>query len=238
MKRLIIIPILLVTVIFTSCLYNERVVGSRKTVTYEENIDNFTELDFSNAIEAEVEYGDEYKIVVNINDNLKEYVEIYKRGNKLFCGMKSNISYIKMNLELHITMPTLSSLDASGASKIKLSGFKTDSDLSIDLSGATELDGFVNVENLYLEVSGASEIDFIGSARKLKIDGSGASEIDFSDFKVWVAEIEMSGASELDLNVQNSLSVDLSGASEVKYYGNPKMKHISTSGASEIKSMD
>jgi len=52
------------------------------------------------------------------------------------------------------------------------------------------------------------------------------------------ARIDMSGASEVEINVLESLSVELSGASEVKYYGNPQMKHISTSGASEIKSMD
>ena len=238
MRRKIFSSIILVSMLLSSCLYSERVRGSGNTVTFEKNVTGFSELNFSNAVEAEVEYGDEYKVVVSIDDNLKEYVDIYKRGEKLYIGLRDNVSYSGVNYKVSIVMPVLERLEASGASEIKLSGFKSDNDLVVDVSGATEIEGFINVGNLYLKVSGASEIDLIGSGRDLTIDGSGASELDFSDFKVRNAEIELSGASEVVVNAVESLSVDMSGASEVKYYGNPRINHISTSGASSIKRMD
>ena len=222
----------------SNCLYSERVRGSGRSVTYNENFKNFNELDFSNAIEVEIEYGDEYEVVVSIDNNLKEYVEIEKHGDKLKLGLRDNVSYSRVDFKVHITMPYITSLDASGACDIKLSGFKSEKDLSIDVSGATELEGFVHVGDLYLDVSGASEIDLIGSGKNLSIDGSGASELNFGDFKVMTADIELSGASEVEVNVMEEMSIDCSGASEVKYYGNPRMKNISSSGASEIKSLD
>ena len=238
MKTRIMILTTLVALMLSNCLYSERVRGNGRSVTFEENYRNFDELEFSNAIEAEIEYGNEYQVVVSIDENLKNYVEIEKHGNQLSFGLRSGISYSNINFKVHITMPQLTNLDASGACELKVSGFKTKEDLTIDVSGATELEAFVNVGNLYLEVSGASEIELIGSGKHLEIDGSGASDLELGDFKVLTARIDMSGASEVEINVLESLSVELSGASEVKYYGNPQMKHISTSGASEIKSMD
>jgi len=68
-------------------------------------------------------YGDEFKIVVSIDDNLKQYIEIDKRGNKLYLGLKSNVSYSNTDFEVHITMPIITNLEASGASEIKITGF-------------------------------------------------------------------------------------------------------------------
>jgi hypothetical protein len=229
---------LLVTIVFNSCVYSERVRGSGNIVTFEEKFTDFTELNFSNAIEAEVEYGDDFQIVISIDDNLQKYVEISKRGNKLLLGLTPNVSYSNTNFVAHITMPLLTKLEASGASEIKFSGFKNSQDMTVDVSGATELEGFINIENLYLELSGASEVELVGSAKTLKISGSGASELDLSDFKTMTASVNLSGASEVDINVVESLSVDLSGASEVNYWGRPRLTNISTSGASSIKSMD
>ncbi|MFP4548739.1 MAG: head GIN domain-containing protein [Fidelibacterota bacterium] len=238
MKTRIIILTALVALMLSNCLYSERVRGNGRSITFEENYQEFDELEFSNAIEAEIEYGDKYQIVVSIDENLEKYVKIEKYGSQLSFGLRSGVSYSNVNFKVHVTMPAVRKLDASGACELKVSGFKSKEDLTIDVSGATELDAFVNVGNLYLETSGASEIELIGSGKHLEIDGSGASDLDLSDFKVLTATVDMSGASELKINVLESLSVDLSGASEVKYYGNPQMKHISTSGASDIRSMD
>lgn len=238
MKTRIIVLSTLVALMMSNCLYNERVRGNGRSVTFEENYRGFDKLEFSNAIEAEIEYGDEYQVVVSIDENLKNYVEIKKQGNQLSFGMRSGVSYSNINFKVYVIMPALRKLEASGACELMVSGFKSKDDLVIDVSGATELEAFVNVGNLYLDVSGASEIELIGSGKHLEIDGSGASDLELSDFKVLTATVDMSGASELEINVLESLSADLSGASEVKYYGNPQMKHISTSGASDIRSMD
>lgn len=238
MKMRVLVSVLMVTLLLSNCLYSERVRGSGRSVTWEENYSGFSQLDFSNSIEAEVEYGDDYKIVLSIDDNLRDYVDINNQGEKLYLGLRDNVSYSKVNFKVHITMPKISSLDASGASEVQISGFKSKQDLTLDLSGATELEGFIHVGDLFLDVSGASEVEFIGSAENLKIEGSGASELDFSDFKVETAHIDLSGASEVVVNVRERLSVDCSGASEVKYYGDPRMGDINSSGASRIRRLD
>ncbi len=238
MRIRLLFTITIVSLLLASCLYSERVHGSGNPVTYKENFTNFTKLALTNAIEAEIEYSDNYEVVVSIDDNLKDYVEIYQRGDELMVGLQSDVSYSDVNFKIRITMPKLEVLDASGATDIVISGFNNNETMKFDLSGASELDGFLTVKNLVFDVSGASEVEMRGSAKNLYIDGSGASEMDFNDFRVDDAEVQLSGASDMILTVEENLSASLSGASDLKYYGHPQIRHISTSGASDIRNLD
>jgi hypothetical protein len=64
---------------------------------------------------------------------------------------------------------------------------------------------------------------------------SGASEVDLGDFMTENVDINLSGASDGIVNLTGTLNADLSGASELRYYGNPTMGDIDTSGVSKIK---
>ena len=50
--------------------------------------------------------------------------------------------------------------------------------------------------------------------------------------------IGLSGASDGTVNLTGTLDADVSGASKLRYYGNPTMGDIETSGASSIKKVE
>ena len=61
-----------------------------------------------------------------------------------------------------------------------------------------------------------------------------ASQADLDHFTVNDADIELSGASDAEIIVNQRLEIDLSGASELIYHGNPKVGSINVSGGSSI----
>ena len=213
----------------------ETVIGSGNIIKLEKSISNFKRVDVSHAFDINISYGSKYKVELIINDNIEKYVLIEKRGNILNIGLKQGIRCKNTNLEVEITMPDIYSVSGSGASNISVEDFNFDHAFEISLSGASEFDGFMKTGDLYIDLSGASELECTGAGNDLEIDGSGACEIDLGNFKINNADIDLSGASEVVINVSGVLNVDLSGASEILYYGNPKMGSISTSGASNIK---
>ena len=74
-----------------------------------------------------------------------------------------------------------------------------------------------------------------GSATGLTIAGSGASSLDLADFTVNTADVTLSGASEATVNVQERIDpVDVSGASRLRYLGDPALGDVSTSGGSSV----
>jgi PBP1b-binding outer membrane lipoprotein LpoB len=108
-------------------------------------------------------------------------------------------------------------------------------DGSVNLTGSADRVIAITVAKLEtLEASGASNVEATGSAGALRLDASGASRVDLRDLEAVDMEIDISGASKVDLFVTGTVSGDVSGASNVNIYGNPVSALIDSSGASTV----
>lgn len=118
------------------------------------------------------------------------------------------------------------SIDASGASNINFSGNSVN--LEGDFSGASKLylDGSDNRTDI--ECSGATDLEMNGEGKILILEASGACKIDAKGYKVRNATVELSGASSAKLAVSDELKYNVSTASKLTYFGNPKMTNLST----------
>lgn len=136
------------------------------------------------------------------------------------------------------------SVDCSGASEAAILG--DFDEVSIVASGASCVDyrgnskniegGFSGASKLYLQgdyrkseigCSGASNVEMKGKGEIICLGASGACKIDAKDYSVKNAEIELSGASIAKITVTDELRHDVSIASKLTYYGNPKMVNLS-----------
>lgn len=70
---------------------------------------------------------------------------------------------------------------------------------------------------------------------ELKKELSGASRIRIEDYIVDDAVIDISGASSAEINAGGELDVTLSGASSLRYSGNPTLGDLNISGGSSLK---
>ncbi|MDC0570997.1 DUF2807 domain-containing protein [Flavobacteriaceae bacterium] len=73
-----------------------------------------------------------------------------------------------------------------------------------------------------------------------KLEMSGASKVVFRNYKGSDLDLELSGASSVRgiISLSNTLTVDSSGASEIKLEGTVKNAEVEISGASSIKCLD
>jgi len=131
-------------------------------------------------------------------------------------------------------MPELHGLLVSGASHGTVSDFDSTEDLDLTVSGASKVTGDIAAGDVDFNVSGASTVQLEGSAHNIAADVSGASRFNLGGFVVNNADITFSGASNGTVNVSGKLDANLSGASNLKYIGEPTMGDISTSGASKL----
>jgi DUF4097 and DUF4098 domain-containing protein YvlB len=125
-------------------------------------------------------------------------------------------------------------MDASGASSISLADGIEAGKLSVTLSGASRLDGRIKTSDGRLEASGTSRARLTGSATSLDVTESGASGLEAEDLTVASLVIDLSGASSAAVTVTDTISADLSGASQLRYGGSPQFSRKQISGASSI----
>lgn len=201
------------------------------------NVSNFNGLEISNAFVVEVHQGASFKVVAHgeSKDDLAN-LRITTSGKTLTAKFNSsNWSWGgHKSIRLDITMPTLQSLDFSGAVKANIVGFNDLENLNIVLSGASKTTINTNADKISAEVSGASKLILQGKCSKFNLEASGASNVEASNLQARDADVEASGASHANIYALKTLDADASGASKITYRGNPAIRQEST-GASSIR---
>lgn len=206
--------------------------------------------------DAEIEQSTDFSITVRVDDNLEEFVEVGVDGDTLEMPFMPGESIRgSLTLEATITMPAIRGLEVAGPGSAMVSGFGPSAsldltvsgashvegmfyamDASVVLSGASGINGGIIATDLDATVSGASSITLTGSADALVLDVSGASHAELSEFDATTAEVELSGASGAVVNVLDVIDpVVVSGASTLRYLGDPELKNVSTTGASTVQ---
>lgn len=169
-------------------------------------------------------------------EELLERVKAELVGGHLRLSFKSGVTWGSTgSVAVTITVPTLRELDLTGAVSAESEGTLVADRLAVDLSGGTSLTLDLSVKNLSLEGSGATDVTLTGVAESLDIDFSGGSKLRAKDLKAKRVTLESSGASDIELYADESLALDVSGASRVRYAGNPAQLETDSRGASSIQ---
>ena len=273
----LIIPIILIVGMFLGCDINDAdtIKGSGDEISIEKDFTDFTKVDLATAFAGTVARDDNFSVVIRIDDNLEQYLNVKADGDILKIYLDSDYRYKDATIEADITLPLLNGLSLSGASRVDISGFKSENDFDLNVSGASKVYGNILAGNMDIGLSGASKLTLEGSGDEIDIDVSGASHADMGDFMVagdvdidlsgasklslkgngenlnaqvtgasdanledfivQNVDIHLSGASDATINLTGTLNANLSGASKLRYYGNPVIGDIETSGSSSIK---
>lgn len=154
-----------------------------------------------------------------------------KVGPKRWFGFEVNTTKVDYILEVE----SLSAIEVSGAFTVSSIRLSSD-ELNIKASGATQLDLSVDTRTLHIKGSGSMQGFVSGSTHNLNIDMSGASELNARDLVSRDAVIDVSGAADITLTANDSLTVEASGAATVNYYGRPAV-NVKTSGASRVRGL-
>lgn len=220
---------------YCASVINENVRGSGTVITTERTVENFKGIDVSGALDVYLTQGNAISVKVETDDNLQDYIITEVKDNTLKLYTKPRISIKKMTkANIYITFVGLNNIDISGACKIVGENKLNFDQISMDLSGASKINMELDATQLNIDASGASNITFKGNVANMVADFSGAIDLYGDELIVKTLKFEGSGASNIKLQVTESLSADVSGATTLKYKGNPTTNSVSSSGASKI----
>jgi hypothetical protein len=236
MKKLRLSSVLAIALIafsISSCEIIQQGVEPRNPDDKTYDLRNFDKLEMGNAFHINVKQGADFKIKANGDSrDIDDLIVKVTSGELKIYYSKWRIRRYRM--EIDIEMPIIREIDFSGASTSYIQGFDNIDELEIDLSGASKATLSANARFYEIDLSGASELDLEGNGKEMEVDLSGASKLNAFDTLVDKATLDVSGASSGRINVKETLNVRASGASKVRYRGNP---HVSSnlSGSSHVE---
>lgn len=106
----------------------------------------------------------------------------------------------------------------------------------VALTGGISLTaGTLDAQQLAVTATGASDIRLNGAATNLVVTLTGASKLHARGLQAGAATLTLTGASDADISVSESLRVSLTGAGSVTYSGSPKKVDKTISGAGTIR---
>ena len=213
-----------------------------QTIIYDNNAEvrnvlPFSGIKVSGGVDVYLSQSDEYALAVSASGNkYQDAIRTEVSDGILTISSGGGTFRLTGNrkLRVYVSFQNLESIEASGASDLIINGiFKTNSG-KIELAGASEIKGTIRFENLALNISGASTAKINGSVTNMKITASGASDVKNYELTVDNCIAELSGASDVRMTINKSLSATASGASTLYYKGSPQRSDINATGASNI----
>lgn len=212
----------------------QAVVGSGRIVSVSFDFVRFRKISLNNAFKATINRSNSYSVTIDIDDNVKQYLNVYQYGDEIFIGLEDN-TYRKTTMEVTIGMPDIERIETSGAVSARLDGFVLAHGMEFATSGATTINGNLTADVATFALSGSTTVELAGSANSLLVNGSGATVLHLFDFPVKDCRASLSGGSTSNVSVSDNLEVNLSGGSIFRYKGNPVVRVISVSGGSIIQ---
>ncbi len=258
----IIIGLLLTTILISGC---QSILVTRngdtetgETETRQFDFTEFTRVDIGSAFIYEIKQSDTYSISITANANLFDDIKVAKEGQTLKIEREALWNFFNIGSReprAIITMPQLYGLNSSGATNGAVSHFSSTDDLdftvsgassvellaisagdvSLQVSGASTVSGDIKAEDISADVSGASAVQLEGLAGDIDMRASGASRLNLAKLTVNNADVTLSGASQGTLSLNGRLDIELSGASQLEYIGEPVLGTADITGASTLK---
>lgn len=225
----------IVLVLQSGCSYAFKgIKGDGNVIKQDRAISSFDGIDVGGAFNVFLTQGETEKLVVEADENLQDVIITEVRGSTLKIKTTEDINS-STKLNIYITFKNLKDLDVSGACDLKGENKFKLGDLDLDCSGASEMELKMAAGNIDIDCSGASNAELFGTAQSVNLDLSGASKFSAMDFEVAIYDADASGASHGKIFVTEELSVEVSGAANLIYKGEPRIKEHDVSGAGSLK---
>ena len=154
-----------------------------------------------------------YSIVIQTDENILNAIHVSVKNKVL------NFSYADVNptkLKFYVTVPSLSSVHASGAAVVKSADTLGGQMFKVVASGAADVNLILNFQTVVAHASGAANLSLTGQTKKLTVEASGASDVKTGRLVADTVFAHASGASDVRVNAQKYLSKDVSTAASVK----------------------
>jgi hypothetical protein len=238
MKSLVVLMLFAGMQTLTACFFDNPLAerGNGILQTEERTVRSFNAIDVSGGFEVVITQSDVESLVIEADENLMRFIITEVHGRELKIYTEGSIS-ANAGLRAIISLKDLNSIDISGAVDLTATNTISGKDLLIDGSGASDIDLSLQYEKIDLDLSGASKVRLEGNAEKMFIEGSGASKIYAAELKTSTTKLDVSGASYAEIWATESLTLEASGASNIRYKGEPANIRTNTSGASNINKL-
>lgn len=229
--------VLFAVTIFAACQKTESTITPVEKVTSSlKNISGVDALIVNDAFEVIVKISEsEENVVIETNENLHDLITLNHTGGTLEIGVE-NPEKIEGNTSFRatVTSKSVNRFQASGMSSIVAQDSIIQSNVQVDLSGASSFKAKMEVSQLNAALSGESSMDIAGICSTFELEMSEASFVNGYDLNTNTFKGNFRGASSANLTILNAIYLDAYNLCVLRFRGRARIKNQNLLGGSSI----
>ncbi len=192
-----------------------------------EKLSEFTKIDIESAGKINLIQGDDHTIVIEGPETMVEKINYSVSNGNLKVSLDRSFWqwFTEQSLPvMTITFKQLESLEFKGGSKLTMNDL-TAQDLALDIQGGAEVVmNNLSAKSLNFTIQGGTDVEITGTVDLQKVRIEGGANYQAGDLKSLIVDLKAEGAVDAKVWAVNELTLKLSGAYNVKYYGDPSIK--------------
>lgn len=210
-------------------------MGSGDVTASTPAVEPFAALEVESAFQVALAPGD-YRVTVRADDNVIDRVRAEVTRGTLELGLDGSFSNVTLAADVTMPADQLVEVRVRGASQVEAEETFSAEEFVINAEGASTVVLPIAADALEVSAQGASTISLQGSAATLQAEAQGASTLALYGLTAADAVVGAEGASTVEVTVTDTLDAEASGASTIRYDGDPAEVIGDSSGASAIDS--
>ena len=204
--------------------------GSRESDEF--HVSEFEGVQLSCSADIYLRQGSNHEVIIKAQPNILDEMDLSVRNDILDIDVDRCIRDHKQ-IEVYITMPTLTYLNIEGSGDVVTDNDFEIDDLELNINGSGDMDLSIEAEDVNIDIDGSGSIVLFGSGTTLdiKIDGSG--DIKAFDFPVDDCSVHVEGSGDCRVYPRDFLNVRIDGSGNVYYKGNPDID-LTINGSGDV----
>ncbi|TDX00578.1 head GIN domain-containing protein [Dinghuibacter silviterrae] len=233
MKRLL---AALSLVVLASCHFGPyHVVRGNGSVQKEERkVGEFKRVDVRGFFNVYVTQGSDYKVELEGESNLLQYITTRVDGNRLIISTENAVDLTTNNdLNAYVTLPETDEVVLSGSGNIiSQNTLSSPNPMSFSLNGSGDVKVAVDAPKVETSLAGSGKLALSGQTRDLKVDIAGSGTFSGDSLKSENGKVSIMGSGSAYIFSSVSLDVTIGGSGDVYYWGDPSIsQHVYGSGS-------
>jgi hypothetical protein len=203
-------------------------------ISTERTLSSFEEIHIAGSMmNVRFHASEEYRAVVTIDSNLKEYVILNITNKVLNIDLKDGYSYSLTDFTVDIYCPSMSGISILGSGHFEAVDKIITETFKAGITGSGQIEGKIECNHLSARITGAGEIKIKGIGKTVNVDISGSGDFHGMEFQHNKATVRVSGSGNVAIWTAEYLDAKISGSGSIKYRGNPKIDY-SCSGSGRL----
>jgi hypothetical protein len=208
----------------------------------------FDKLDIATGLDAVVSIGDSFSVRAESRSrDALDKLEVAVNGGVLSAKLEQNFfdfiisgGLVGMLLsdgqavQFTITVPALTSVDASSGADVDLPNFKGDN-LALNASSGADISVTdAALRKVTASASSGADIELSGQAEALDAEASSGGNIDAEDLAAKTAAVEASSGGGISVHATENIKAEASSGGDIDVRGNPPVRDIDASSGGDV----